>query len=236
MNPKSAYYKYRLKFFKKGSCIFIGHLDLQGIFNKAIKRARLPIAYSAGFNPHQLISFAAPLPLGMAGYGELVDIFLTTLMPTDDIVKTLNAQMPFGMAILDCTYIPEAGKPSAALVHSATYAISFAFDFGINDIIKQVLAKDEIIITKKTKKGLSPADIRPDIHSLKLELESGLGDNKLELDNELDSSPPLSLIAELACGSNKNLKPDVVAKYMLELAKVADKDCNIEYKRLAVHI
>ena len=78
--------KYRIKFTKVGKVRFVGHLDLLKLFQRAIKRAGIPVAYSNGFNPHQLIGFAIPLPLGMASVGEYVDVELKEEV-SEDIIK-----------------------------------------------------------------------------------------------------------------------------------------------------
>ena len=68
-------YRYRIFFTKKDAARFIGHLDLQDVFQRTIKRAAISIAYSEGFNPHQLLSFAVPLPLGMYAKNEILEIW-----------------------------------------------------------------------------------------------------------------------------------------------------------------
>ena len=62
--------KVRIKFAKEGMMKFIGHLDIMRYFQKAIRRAELPIAYSEGFSPHMILSFAAPLGVGITSLGE----------------------------------------------------------------------------------------------------------------------------------------------------------------------
>ena len=67
----------RIKFTKQGVIKFIGHLDLMRFFQKAVRRAGIDIAYSGGFNPHQLMSFASPLGVGLTSNGEYLDIILS---------------------------------------------------------------------------------------------------------------------------------------------------------------
>ena len=82
--------KYRLKFSKSGKMIYIGHLDLLKFFIRLIKRTQLPIAYSNGFNPHQQLTFAIPLSLGMTSYGEYLDIQLTAPVDCEEIKNRLH--------------------------------------------------------------------------------------------------------------------------------------------------
>ena len=82
--------KYRLKFSKNGKMIYIGHLDLLKFFIRLIKRTQLPIAYSNGFNPHQQLTFAIPLSLGMSSYGEYLDIQLTEPVACEEIKDVIK--------------------------------------------------------------------------------------------------------------------------------------------------
>lgn len=72
--PRRFSVKVRVKFSKHGVLKFIGHLDVMRYFQKAIRRAGIDIAYSAGFSPHQIMSFAAPLGVGLESNGEYMDI------------------------------------------------------------------------------------------------------------------------------------------------------------------
>ncbi|MCL2377039.1 MAG: TIGR03936 family radical SAM-associated protein [Defluviitaleaceae bacterium] len=211
---KQSYYRYRITFAKEGAARFLGHLDLQSLFQKAIKRAKLPVGYSEGFNPHQLLSFAAPLPLGMAGKAEILEVFLTHEVTEGDIVTALDAQMPLGMTIRRATHVPSIGKSAAALMRIATYSIAFSAALGLDEIIVKIMNTETIVVRKKSKKGMSTADIRPDIFDLAVVGKA--------------------LHATLACGSERNLKPEVLAQYILQLAGIAPEDCDITYERLEI--
>ena len=91
--------KVRIKFSKEGPVKFIGHLDIMRYFQKAIRRADIDIAYSMGFNPHQIMSFASPLSVGHESSGEYFDIELNSLTDTEDIKNRLNDVMTEGIKI-----------------------------------------------------------------------------------------------------------------------------------------
>ena len=78
---------------------FIGHLDVMRYFQKAIRRAGIDISYSTGFSPHQIMSFAAPLGIGLESNGEYMDIEVNSLTSAKEFVDTLNAQMVDGIQI-----------------------------------------------------------------------------------------------------------------------------------------
>ena len=99
--------KIRIKFAKTGVMKFVGHLDVMRYFQKAIRRAELPIAYSEGFSPHMLLSFASPLGVGISSTGEYFDMVLAEDMKTDEIVKRLNATMVEGMEVLSARHVPD---------------------------------------------------------------------------------------------------------------------------------
>ena len=106
--------KVRIKFSKEGSVKFIGHLDIMRYFQKAIRRADIDIAYSSGFNPHQIMSFASPLSVGHESSGEYFDIELNSITSTEDIKNRLNDVMVDGIRILAVAVLDEKEKNAMA--------------------------------------------------------------------------------------------------------------------------
>ena len=99
--------KIRTKFRKYGNMKFIGHLDVMRYFQKAIRRADIPICYSGGFSPHQVMSFAAPLGVGITSNGEYVDIEVTESKNSAEMLKHLNEQMAEGFEVTDYRLLPD---------------------------------------------------------------------------------------------------------------------------------
>jgi len=155
-------FKIRIRFSKTGTLCYIGHLDFLKVFTQTIRRSKLPIAYSQGFNPHQIISFALPLPLGMESINDYLDISIVSELPESEVVEKLNAAAPPGLTIL-AAYTPDGATAAAATV-TADYLL--AVDVS-DDAIKKVLDSEEIVIPKKTKSGIKNTDIRPDILDIK---------------------------------------------------------------------
>ena len=89
--------KVRIKFRKNGVMKFIGHLDIMRFFQKALRRADIPVAFSGGFSPHMIMSFANPLGVGLTSDGEYFDLELTEPISSEEAIKRLNAQMAEGM-------------------------------------------------------------------------------------------------------------------------------------------
>ena len=169
--------KVRVRFEKKGVLKYIGHLDMMRYFQKAISRANLPIAYSEGFNPHQIMSFGNPLGLGMTSSAEYMDIELLEEIHSLEGINRLNNEMVQGIKILSFRYLPDKAKNAM----SATWASSYKIE--LNDKIKEAIenmsdisqsidefmSQKECIITKKTKKSTRDIDILPLIYEFKYE-------------------------------------------------------------------
>lgn len=166
--------KVRIKFSKVGPMKFVGHLDTMRYFQKAIRRAELPIAYSGGYSPHMIMSFAAPLGVGTESLGEYFDMELTDTMLTAEIASRLDAQMADGVRVLSARQV-EDGKASKAmsLVAAADYLVTFREgkepEISWKEKIEEFLARPEILVTKKTKKSEKEVDIRPYIYKMELQ-------------------------------------------------------------------
>ena len=192
-------HKYRLKFIKSGPVRFIGHLDLLSLFNMAVKRADLPIAYSEGFNPHQLIAFALPLSLGYYSNGEYVDIVFTRRIDCGDLVRSLNATLPDGLSISVAAALPADSKNGAALVRYSDYRVLLPKGLELESkIVDNFIAQGSIVTSKKTKRTVGNVDIKEDI----IRFESVQSDDKVtEISMRLSAGPYRSLRADTVMGA-----------------------------------
>ena len=120
--PKE-HFIYRVKFTKGEEVKFIGHLDVMRLFQRAIKRAKLPVAYSKGFNPHQLLSFASPLTLGATSEGEYGDFEMAEKIEPEDITKKLNQTLPRGVKVLRTVLITKKIQSAMADIDGAKYMV-----------------------------------------------------------------------------------------------------------------
>ncbi len=188
--------KVRVKFAKTGAMKFIGHLDIMRYFQKAIRRADIDIAYSEGFSPHMIISFAAPLGVGIESYGEYFDMELRSADSFDAMKARLNEAMVDGMKILSIIQVPD-GKASKAmsLVAAADYSMKFREGYipceNWKERFTAFMEQKQIPIVKKTKKSEQELDILPHIYKYQI--------------NEDDS-----IMLQVAAGSAMNLKPELV--------------------------
>ena len=187
--------KIRIKFGKQGSMKFIGHLDVMRYFQKLMRRAEIDICYTAGFSPHQVMSFAAPLGVGLTSNGEYLDIEVNSSGSSEEMLRRLNAAGTEEIPVLSFRRLPEDAKNAMSLVAAADYMVSFrpGKEPAVRDL-KQALAdflgQEEIIMLKKTKKSEAEQDIRPMIY-------------RLEASDK-------GIFMQLAAGSSANLKPELV--------------------------
>lgn len=210
--------KYRLKFSKIGKIKYTGHLDLLKIFQRAIKRANLPISYSQGFNPHQIMSFAIPLPLGMESDAEYIDMQFDEDLTPQVIKDTLNKNMPIGMEILNVVKLKEGQKSAPSIVCIGEYEILLDTNINKNDI-DNFLNQEEINIERVTKKrgkeNIKTVNIKEDIFSIEI-----IEDNKIK--------------ATISTGSAKNLKPDVLIETLYKFLNLPYEKYKIYYKRVGL--
>ena len=182
----------RMRFTKEGALKFIGHLDTLRYFQKLMRRAKIPIAYSAGMSPHQILSFALPLGIGDESIGEYADIELTESVKSTDAIAALCREGIDEIRILSFKYLPEKAINAMASVEAADYRITF-HKCPCEDLSKQFsefMEQPEIVVLKKTKKSERLLDIKPFIFSF--------------------SASEDTLDLRLKCGSVDNTKPELV--------------------------
>ncbi len=186
--------KVRIKYSKTGVLRFIGHLDVMRFYQKAIKRAGIDISYSQGYSPHQLITFAAPLALGVTSDGEYFDAELNSATSSEDMIKQFNDVLVDGMKVTDIVELGEGAKTAMAIVSASDYMITFKEEVGYRtqllDKFDEFTKQEEIVILKKTKRSEKEVNIKPSIYEIKL-------------DNN-------GIYMLLATGSVENLKPELV--------------------------
>lgn len=169
--------KVRIKFSKHGALKFIGHLDIMRYFQKVFRRSGIDIVYTEGFSPHQVMSFAAPLGVGLESDGEYMDVELNSLESTEDVKRKMNEQMAEGMEVLSVVVLPEKSGSAMAAVAAAGYYIAFPDDFepsqGWREAIKEFLQAEQILMEKQTKKSVLEIDLKPSIYDFRLSSYQG---------------------------------------------------------------
>lgn len=204
--------KIRIKFSKQGQMKFIGHLDVMRYFQKAIRRADVDIRYSEGFSPHQLMSFAAPLSVGLTSNGEYVDIDVNSTGSSREMVERLNQVSVEGFHVLSYKKLPEKAGNAMSLVAAADYTLQFRPGYEPEDEaawfegLAEFLKQPSIPITKKTKKGEREMDLRPLIYEARTCLCPVPEEKREEAGR--DEAP--GIFFKLSAGSASNIKPELV--------------------------
>ena len=169
----------RLLFEKKGSAIWISHLDLMRLFQRAFKRAELPLKHTQGFNPRPSVSIALPLSVGVESSCELLDFDLDGLcVPCDEIVRRLNETLVPGIRVLSAY---EDGKKIKYL-GLLDCTVTLEYDPGVPaqavDKIRALFAEKSLRLEKKSKNGPVQQDIIPMIKRIAV---TQTGNNTVEI-------------------------------------------------------
>jgi len=215
----------RVKFEKTGIMRYVGHLDLMRFFQKAIKRSGIPIKYSEGFNPHQIMSFASPLGVGLTSKGEYMDIDIKEDIPSAVGIDSLNNNMVEGLAITSFKYLPDEAQKCMSAVTAASYRVTYkdnkdhiSYIDNLVDLKSKFYDESEsIYIIKKTKKGERELDLKPLIYRFNMEIK--------------DRVPTYDFL--LSSGSTDNIKPELVVKAFHEYLNLPEfDDVSLDIERI----
>ena len=154
-------------FYKHDNIRFVSHLDMQRLFQRAFRRAELPLAYSNGFNPHPLLSFATALSVGYTSDCEYFEVELTEKLEPEYFLEKVNSVLPDGVKIISAFDAGETKTSLTALMRSAEYTVKLDFDEKPDpEMLKNAVNKQmsgEINVMKKTKGGIKQVNIRPSV-------------------------------------------------------------------------
>lgn len=215
----------RIKFSKTGSAKFIGHLDLLRYFQKVFKRAKLDVAYSQGYNPRQLTTFAAPLGVGLTSEGEYLDVILNSSDEADVMVDKINEEMTNNIRVISFDILPDDSKNAMSVVAGSDYFLSlkegYAFmeNADFQNKFKEFYQQDSIKIIKKTKRSEREIDLKPFIYNFTFPgLDEGLG-----------------IYLQLATGSVNNIKPELVMETFHEFIGLTYNEFAFQVHRLELY-
>ena len=203
-----------IRFGKQPRLRFISHLDLQRFFQRAVNRTGLPVAWSQGFNPHPVMSFASALALGWTSEYEILDIRLSAPIGRKRIEEAVRAALPEDLPVLEVRTVEDRHPAPMALVRMSDYAVRLEGETAsaVLDAIPVFLGMREYAAVRKTKSGERQVDIRPMAVSLE-RTEKGF-DCRLMLTEQ------------------NTLKPDLLIRALAETAEVAPPEASIHRMRL----
>ncbi|UCD57302.1 MAG: DUF2344 domain-containing protein [Candidatus Hydrogenedentota bacterium] len=167
---------YRIKYAKLGRIRFISHLDVMRAITRAINRAKIPVAYSKGFNPRPKLSMGPPLPLGYESTCELADIALVRMLRPEDLQRSLGATMPRGLELLETTSVTPS-SPRLSDASSACYMIELAegeMADNVGSLVRKFLMKDEALVERVRRDKSSVLDARQFVKDVGVEAEADI--------------------------------------------------------------
>ena len=161
----------RITFSKQGALRYTGHLDLHRLWERAIRRAELPISYSQGFHPQPKISLAAALPLGFASRAEMLDVRLNEEIPVENISSRLKDSLPSDIQIVGIESVDERAPALQTQVLSAAYEVHLTEPIDGAELTRKVEALMMSESTIRERRGKT-YDLRPLIEMLSVITES----------------------------------------------------------------
>ena len=149
----------RVRYAKRGRLRFTSHRDFSRAFERAVFRARVPMAYSSGFNPHPRISYAGAAPTGSASEAEYLELALAEVVVPADVHAMLDEALPPGLDVLEVVESP--GGSLSDLLEGSRWRIDLALPRAeVTDAVARFLAADEALVERMTKKGMRQFDAR----------------------------------------------------------------------------
>lgn len=207
----------RIKFSKQEPMQYIGHLDTMRYFQKVLRRADLPVAFSEGFSPHILMSFASPLGVGKTSTGEYFDLDLREPVSCAEIAQRMKQHLSDGFTVTAVSEIEESKRSNGMrVIAAASYRVRTDRDIPVSEErIRMFMEQEHIDILRKTKRKEELTDIRPWIYDFRYE------DNSFSM--------------LLSAGSVQNLKPDPVMHAYEVLQGVDPDSCPLHICRTELY-
>ena len=198
----------RVRYSKVGNLRFVGHLDTQRLFERALRRANLPLRYTQGFNKRIRLNLASALPLGFISNAEVLDFWLDATMDSQEISRKLQGALPAEIRIIGLNPVSTSLPSLQASLLSSDYRICLPRDIrreNFQQKVDQLLQEHEILVSRRNKS----VDYKPLIFEHDLQTDSDL---KLVWNLRLSSTP------------EGNARPDDI----LKLLEINPADCLIE--------
>lgn len=207
--------------FQKGDIVrHLGLLDLQRTIQRALRRSGLPIAYSNGFNPHIVMSFASALSSGVPGDAELLDVSLNGDTTEEACLEAMNRVLPPALKVSRIRLVDDRFPKVTAAMQQAQYRITLRGENTEKMVsaIADFLKEEEIMALRKTKKAETMVNIRPMIHVLDAEYN--------------DAEDTAVIIARVSFVETATLKPDLLMNTLAKYAGVELPKCEIRRTHL----
>lgn len=204
----------RLVFSKTDRCKYISHLDINRCMSRALARAKIPLWFTEGFNPHPYMSFSLPLSLGVESLCESVDLRITDDISNDEIKNRMNEMLPTGIRIVDV--LDDFRDCSEIAFSDYVYKFQFCDNEAALERINAILSSSEIMAEKKAKKGkrriVKETNLKPYIDKYSISIRND----------------EIVLNIRLAAGPERNLNPTLLFDTIIKLI-----DMDFEWRSIA---
>ncbi len=153
--------KLRIRYAKRGRLRFTSHRDFARAFERAVRRAQIPIGFSSGFSPHPKISYANAAPTGSASEAEFLEIGLTEQVEASEVLRALDEALPDGLDVLDVVVVDAPGSLADRL-EASTWRIELAGadPDQLASAVAVFLAAEHVSVDRMTKRGMRAIDVR----------------------------------------------------------------------------
>lgn len=191
-------YTYRLRYEKTNDVRYISHLDFVRVLNRTVRRSGLPITYTEGFNPHPVMMVAMPISVGVTSEDEYIDIDFDEAVDEKTVMQRFNEAFGGGIVV---SAVKRIGEDDLSLkkLNGAKYRVIVEQKGDKVPDIEAFLARDTIVVSKKSKSTIKDVDIKKDIKELKIVCVDG---NYITLDMYVPA------------GNEYNVKPELVVDAM----------------------
>ncbi|HXT94285.1 MAG TPA: TIGR03936 family radical SAM-associated protein [Trebonia sp.] len=205
-----------VRYAKRGKMRFASHLDVARAFERGVRRAGLPIAYSAGFTPHPKISYAGGAPTGVASEAEYLSLTLTSWTEADTVRDRLNAALPDGIDVIAVAE-DSGGLPMSRLTASEwQIALPGLSPDDVGPVVRKFLALTEAPVERLTSKGMRRMDARAAVVSLEV-----LGDVDSHLPGGNPPVPPTGSVLRMVVRHTvPSVRPDDVLNALRDVSDV----------------
>ncbi|HET6391870.1 MAG TPA: TIGR03936 family radical SAM-associated protein [Blastococcus sp.] len=173
--PPPTVQKLRIRYAKRGRLRFASHRDLARTLERALRRANVPMAFSAGFSPHPKISYLGAAPTGAASEAEYCEIGLSVACDPEAVRTALDASLPDEVAILECVEAAEGTGSLADRIDTSVWRVELpgVVSADLEAAVAEFLARDVVTVAKRTKNGLKDIDARASVASASAGEEAG---------------------------------------------------------------
>ena len=222
--PPPTVQRLRIRYAKRGRLRFASHRDLARALERALRRARVPMAFSAGFTPHPKISYLGAAPTGAASEAEYVEIGLAERRDPEQVRAALNTALPPDVAVLECVEAAEGGGSLADRIDAARWRIELP---GValpelENALAAFLARDTVEVPRRTKNGLKDVDARAAVTGASAAEEAGCAILDVVVRQVTPAVRPDDVLAALAAVAD--LRPPLPARAVREAQGRLDDD------------